>query len=213
MAKLSNPLDRFARDIAPGTLEWIGLRPQRRAPMLAVEQVMALEKRGLEGDHRCEKSPGSGRQVTLISREFMRQTAHFLSQEEIEPGLLNRSHARNPGIMDEDVDAADLVIEALRHILCCLWIGQITGDEAELAGSGREIPADGVDHLLALDVDDEERRRIAPKRNRDHGVVIEEGVERRHSRELGPLFEHVKVLDLGLVRKRARLSTDIGRYG
>ena len=91
MAKRSNPLDRFARDIAPGTLEWIGLRPQRRAPMLAVEQVMALEKHGLEGDHRCEKSPGSGRQVTLISREFMRQTAHFLSQEEIEPGLLRRN--------------------------------------------------------------------------------------------------------------------------
>ena len=91
MAKRSNPLDRFARDIAPGTLEWIGLRPQRRAPMLAVEQVMALEKRGLEGDHRSDKSPGSGRQVTLISREFMRQTAHFLSQEEIEPALLRRN--------------------------------------------------------------------------------------------------------------------------
>lgn len=91
MAKRSNPLDRFARDIPPGTLEWIGLRPERRAPMLAVERVVALEKRGLEGDHRSEKSPGSGRQVTLISREFIRQTAHFLGREDIDPALLRRN--------------------------------------------------------------------------------------------------------------------------
>lgn len=91
MAKRTNPLDRFARDIAPGTLEWIGLRPERRAPMLAVSRVMALAKLGLEGDHRTAKSPGSGRQVTLISREFIRQTAHFLGQEDIEPALLRRN--------------------------------------------------------------------------------------------------------------------------
>ena len=91
MAKRSNPLDRFARDIAPGTLEWIGLRPQRRAAMVSVSEVMALEKRGLEGDHRADKSPGSGRQVTLISREFIQQTAHFLSQEDIDPALLRRN--------------------------------------------------------------------------------------------------------------------------
>ena len=91
MAKRSNPLDRFARDIAPGNLEWIGLRPERRARMHTVAKVMALEKRGLEGDHRTGKSPGSGRQVTLISREFIRQTAHFLGQEEIDPALRRRN--------------------------------------------------------------------------------------------------------------------------
>ena len=59
--------------------------------MHTVEEVMALEERGLEGDHRTGKSPGSGRQVTLISREFIRQTAHFLGQEEIDPALLRRN--------------------------------------------------------------------------------------------------------------------------
>lgn len=90
-SKRANPLDRFARDLAPGTLCWIGLRTQRRLPMTKVPRAIAIEKQGLDGDHRAEKSPGSGRQVTLISKEFIAQTAHFLGREEIDPGLLRRN--------------------------------------------------------------------------------------------------------------------------
>lgn len=90
-AKRSTPLDRFAKDLPPGRLEWIGLRPARRLPMQSVEAVHALAGRGLEGDHRTEKTPGSGRQVTLISREFIHQTAHFLGREHIDPALLRRN--------------------------------------------------------------------------------------------------------------------------
>ncbi|GAB5413554.1 MAG: MOSC domain-containing protein [Congregibacter sp.] len=90
-SKRPNPLDRFARDLAPGTLAWIGLRQQRRAPMVTVTKAVAIQGHGLEGDHRAEKSPGSGRQVTLISREFIAQTAHFLGREEIDPALLRRN--------------------------------------------------------------------------------------------------------------------------
>lgn len=90
-AKRSNPLDRFARDLRPGRLEWIGLRNARRAPMTVVECARAIVDRGLEGDHRVEKTPGSGRQVTLISREFIEQTAHFLGRDSIDPALLRRN--------------------------------------------------------------------------------------------------------------------------
>ncbi|MEM1402636.1 MAG: MOSC domain-containing protein [Pseudomonadota bacterium] len=90
-AKRTNPLDRFARDIAPGTLDWIGLRRERRKPMEVMHRAMALEGLGLEGDHRSDKTPGSGRQVTIISREFIEQTAHFLGQREIDPGQLRRN--------------------------------------------------------------------------------------------------------------------------
>jgi MOSC domain-containing protein YiiM len=89
--KRPNPLDRFARDLPPGRLEWIGLRTQRRGEIAQPDRVQAIEGRGLDGDHRVDKTPGSGRQVTIISREFIRQTAHFLGREEIDPALLRRN--------------------------------------------------------------------------------------------------------------------------
>lgn len=90
-AKRTHPLDRFARDLRPGRLEWIGLRNARREPMTVVESARAIVDRGLEGDHRVEKTPGSGRQVTVISREFIDQTAHFLGRDGIDPALLRRN--------------------------------------------------------------------------------------------------------------------------
>ncbi|EAQ98038.1 MOSC domain-containing protein [Congregibacter litoralis] len=91
MTKRTNPLDRFAKDLKAGTLEWIGLRSARKAPLTEVESVLAIAGRGLEGDHRVDKTPGSGRQVTLISREFIEQTAHFLDLETIAPATLRRN--------------------------------------------------------------------------------------------------------------------------
>jgi MOSC domain-containing protein YiiM len=90
-SKRPNPLDRFARDLRPRVLQWIGLRSERRGPIIEVDSVEALIDRGLAGDHRVDKSPGSGRQVTLISREFIQQTAHFLRAEEPHPSLLRRN--------------------------------------------------------------------------------------------------------------------------
>jgi MOSC domain-containing protein YiiM len=37
------------------------------------------------------KTPGSGRQVSLISEEFIQQAAQFLKQAHIDPGLLRRN--------------------------------------------------------------------------------------------------------------------------
>jgi MOSC domain-containing protein YiiM len=91
LSKRVNPLDRFARDLPPGRLDWIGVRPARREPLESVAEVEAFANRGLSGDHRSEKTPGSGRQVTLISREFIDQTAHFLGRDDIDPDLLRRN--------------------------------------------------------------------------------------------------------------------------
>lgn len=91
MTKRTNPLDRYARDIAPGTVRWIGLRPLRREPLISVESVEAVAELGLEGDHRMKKTPGSGRQVTLISREFIGQIAQHMGLENIEPAILRRN--------------------------------------------------------------------------------------------------------------------------
>jgi MOSC domain-containing protein YiiM len=92
LTKRSHPLDRFARDLPAGRLEWIGLRPARREALQAVDEAQVIAGRGLAGDHRSEKTPGSGRQVTVISREFIGQIAHFLGRgEAIDPALLRRN--------------------------------------------------------------------------------------------------------------------------
>ncbi|MGS2722541.1 MOSC domain-containing protein [Porticoccus sp. GXU_MW_L64] len=84
-------LKRYTEQMAPGTLRWIGLRPERRATLLEVEWVRALENLGLEGDHRCLKTPGSGRQVTLISQEHIAAVAAILGREAIDPNTLRRN--------------------------------------------------------------------------------------------------------------------------
>jgi MOSC domain-containing protein YiiM len=91
MSKRPNPLDRFARDLPPGTLEWIGVRPARREDLVVLDSVEAIADAGLAGDHRTAKKRGSGRQVTLISREFIDQIAHFSGHGNIDPALLRRN--------------------------------------------------------------------------------------------------------------------------
>jgi MOSC domain-containing protein YiiM len=89
--KRASPLDRYARHLPPGRLEWIGVRPARKAPLESLQQAEAVEGRGLAGDHRIDKTPGSARQVTLISREFIGQIAHYLNRDDIDPALLRRN--------------------------------------------------------------------------------------------------------------------------
>ncbi len=91
MNKRSNPLDRFAADLAPGRLDWIGVRPARRQPLQPLEQVQAIAGLGLDGDHRVTKTPGSARQVTVISREFIAQIEHFTGLAAIAPATLRRN--------------------------------------------------------------------------------------------------------------------------
>jgi MOSC domain-containing protein YiiM len=82
---------RYIKNVKPGTVTWIGVRPMRREPMMALESVMALESLGLEGDHRVTKSPGSGRQVTLISEEYIQQIEHFSGRVLVAPEQLRRN--------------------------------------------------------------------------------------------------------------------------
>ena len=53
-----------------GRLEWIGVRPQRREPVIEVAEIEARTDRGLTGDYSSGK-PGRRRQVTLIQHEHL----------------------------------------------------------------------------------------------------------------------------------------------
>ena len=87
----SRVLGRFTRNLPPGKLQWIGLRPARHTDMIAVDTVNAIVDRGLEGDRQMQNKPGSSRQVTLISREYIQQIAHFLQRDSVAPELLRRN--------------------------------------------------------------------------------------------------------------------------
>ncbi len=73
-----------------GTVTWIGIRTERRAPLQPVDTVLAQAGVGLKGDHFSGKAQ-SKRQVTLISAEHIQAAASMLHQEEIDPSLLRRN--------------------------------------------------------------------------------------------------------------------------
>ena len=72
-----------------GTVNWIGLRPQRRATINVVKQVEAVEDTGLTGD-RYAGTAGK-RQVTLIQTEHLPVMASLLGLESVDPALLRRN--------------------------------------------------------------------------------------------------------------------------
>lgn len=82
---------RYLNDLPAGRLEWIGLRPARKEPMEIVSTVEAIAKLGLKGDRRCKGTPGSARQVTIISVEYLDIIARLLRKQAVDPALLRRN--------------------------------------------------------------------------------------------------------------------------
>lgn len=83
---------RFPR---PGRLTHILLRPQRRAPVVFVDEALAIAGRGMEGDRSCHPRPaGAGeskRQVTLIQAEHLPVIAALVGRAEVAPALMRRN--------------------------------------------------------------------------------------------------------------------------
>jgi MOSC domain-containing protein YiiM len=73
-----------------GTVEWLGVRPGRREPVVVVDAVEAREGHGLTGD-RFRGGAASKRQVTLIQAEHLSVIAKLLGQERVDPALLRRN--------------------------------------------------------------------------------------------------------------------------
>ncbi|WP_151087989.1 MOSC domain-containing protein [Hymenobacter baengnokdamensis] len=74
-----------------GRLEWIGLRPARRAALEAVAEAEVITDRHLAGDHASPKAGGK-RQITLIQHEHLAAVAGFLGLPgPLAPGRLRRN--------------------------------------------------------------------------------------------------------------------------
>ncbi len=78
---------RFPR---AGRVAWIGVRPARRASVVAVDGVDAIAGQGLEGDHSAH---GGNRQVTLIQAEHLAAVAALAGRDIVDPAWLRRNIA------------------------------------------------------------------------------------------------------------------------
>jgi MOSC domain-containing protein YiiM len=70
-----------------GRVEWIGVRPARHAPMVALQSVEAFLDTGLRGDRYGSSGK---RQVTLIQAEHLSVLAQLLDKS-VEPAMLRRN--------------------------------------------------------------------------------------------------------------------------
>jgi len=73
-----------------GRLDWIGLRPGRRAPLSEVTHVEVQADHGLSGDHKSTRAGGK-RQVTLIQAEHLAAVAALLGRDAVDPALVRRN--------------------------------------------------------------------------------------------------------------------------
>ena len=74
----------------PGTVEWIGLRPERRGPLQSVQEAEAVSGSGLAGDHFHGQGDGK-RQVTLIQGEHLDAVGAFMRGPSADPSLARRN--------------------------------------------------------------------------------------------------------------------------
>lgn len=72
-----------------GKVEWVGVRPAAKAEVKPLEEVQAVEGKGLVGDHYSGKS--GNRQVTLIQAEHLAGVAYMLGMELLDPELTRRN--------------------------------------------------------------------------------------------------------------------------
>ena len=88
---VASPLARLLNGpVRAGVVTWIGLRPQRRQPLVAVLCADLTPEDGFIGDHyrgRTDKA----RQVTLIQAEHIGAIAAYLGGDPIEPDRLRRN--------------------------------------------------------------------------------------------------------------------------
>ena len=73
-----------------GKVEWIGLRPARRVPLVPVDVADVSVEEGLIGD-RWVLTNSTNRQVTLIQAEHIEAVASIMELGAIDPGLLRRN--------------------------------------------------------------------------------------------------------------------------
>ena len=90
MLNPSSPLAALmAAPMRPGKVEWIGLRPARRAAIEVVDCAILDPREGLVGDRYAGRS--GSRHVTLIQQEHLGAIAAYLGLDTVAPEGLRRN--------------------------------------------------------------------------------------------------------------------------
>jgi MOSC domain-containing protein YiiM len=87
---MSELLELMQTHRRPGRVEWIGLTPARREPMVQVERVQATVGKGLVGDRHAKTGRPSKREVTLVQAEHLPVIGALLGQD-VGPEQLRRN--------------------------------------------------------------------------------------------------------------------------
>lgn len=72
-----------------GSVDWIGIRPARKAPLESIRQIELITDQGFAGDHYTKV--GGKRQVTLIQAEHLEAVASMLGFDEVKPETVRRN--------------------------------------------------------------------------------------------------------------------------
>ncbi len=86
MQNIKDLFDVFTRT---GRVEWLGIRPERREAVQAVELIRLSEEKGIAGDHYSGQN--GNRHVTLIQAEHLPVVAALTGRENLDPALLRRN--------------------------------------------------------------------------------------------------------------------------
>lgn len=73
-----------------GVVQWIGIRAERKVPVLEVPSVELKMGQGIVGDH-FKGRINSKRQVSIIQQEHLSVIQQLLDTEEISPDILRRN--------------------------------------------------------------------------------------------------------------------------
>ena len=114
-----------------GRLEWIGLRPARRAEINVVQQAELITNYGIKGDRSAEKT-GRKRQVTLIQAEHLPVIASCAGMDEVKPELLRRnllvSGINLLALKDKTFQVGDAVLEYTGLCAPCSYMEEVLGE-------------------------------------------------------------------------------------
>ncbi len=125
--------ERIADVPQTGTISWVGLRPKRGEPMLAVAEANALAGKGLEGDRVVIGARNGKRQITLIQAEHLDVIARLSGHPAVSPEVLRRN-----------IVVAGINLIALRTLRFRI------GDQVVLEGTGPCEPCSKMDVALGV---------------------------------------------------------------
>lgn len=121
-----------------GRLEWIGVRPEKRADLKSVMAVQVSEENGLDGDHYQARN--KKRQVTLIQAEHLAAVATILGKDKIDPGLTRRnlvvSGTNLLAFKDRQFQIGEVILEMTGHCHPCSRMEENLGEGAYNAMRG-----------------------------------------------------------------------------